>query len=149
MANHLRRQIREAAAAAVTGLTTTGARVFTSSVYALAVTDLPALRVRTPREASAQRTLGAPRLLERTLRLEVEAVAQATADLDDALDQACKEVEIALAMPCAALAGLVKSVTLTDTEITLTGEGEQPIGRAAMGFDVVYMAFENAPDAAQ
>ena len=38
MANHLRRQIREAVAGAVTGLTTTAARVYQARVYPVAKT---------------------------------------------------------------------------------------------------------------
>ena len=104
MANHLRRQIREAVATAISGLATTGARVFPSRVYPLETEgDLPGLLVFTLAEASSRSTLPAPGLMQRTVRLQVVAVAEATADLDDALDQICKEVEIALAMPCAAL----------------------------------------------
>ena len=148
MAHHLRRQIREAVASAVTGLTTTGSRVFQSRLYPLAETDLPCLLLRTQSESSESVSLPAPRLLQRTLRLHVTAVARAVDDLDDTLDLICQEVEAALAMPCAALGGVAKLITLSGTEIDLRGESEQPIGQADMAFDVVYMAAENAPDVA-
>jgi hypothetical protein len=148
MANHLRRQIREAVATAVTGLTTTGSRVYQSRVYPLRPDNLPALRVMTQSESVAGATMPAPRLLERRLRVEVEAVAQAAADLDDTLDGICKEVEIALAMPLGALGGLVKTITLQSIDITLLNEADQPVGVAAMAYEAVYMAAENAPDVA-
>lgn len=149
MANHLRRQIREAVATAISGLATTGARVFPSRVYPLETEgDLPGLLVFTLAEASSRSTLPAPGLMQRTVRLQVVAVAEATADLDAALDQICKEVEIALAMPCAALAGIAKTITLTSTDVELRGTSSRPVGQAAMTYEVVYMAAENAPDVA-
>lgn len=149
MANHLRRQIREAIATAVTGLTTTSTRVFQSRVYPLERgTDLPGLLVFSLAETSERRTMPAPGLMERTLRVQVVAVARALADLDDTLDGICKEVEVALAMPCAALAGLAKTITLTSTDIELQGTSDRPVGQAAMTYEVVYMAAENAPDVA-
>jgi len=148
MASHLRRQIREGLTTAITGLSTTGARVFTSRVYPLEVSDLPGLLVTSQSEIVDADSYGVPRPLQRRLRLEVRAIAQAAADLDDTLDQICKEVEIALAMPCAALAGLCKSITLLGTDIGMSDGAEQPRGSAAMAFEVYYVAAENAPDVA-
>lgn len=149
MANHLRRQIREAIATAVTGLATTATRVFQSRVYPLErAGDLPGLLVFSLTESSEGSSLGAPRLMTRVLRVQVVAVAEATADLDDTLDQICKEVEIALAMPCAALAGIAKSITLSATDIELQGTSVRPVGQAAMTYEVVYIAAEDAPDVA-
>lgn len=149
MANHLRRQIREAIATAVTGLATTGARVFQSRIYPLATTDLPGLRVTTHEEnVDASQSLPAPRIIQRRLEVRITALARATADLDDTLDGICKEVEIALAMPCAALAGLAKVITLASTSIDWSGDAEQPVGSAAMTYEVIYMNAENAPDVA-
>ena len=149
MANHLRRQIREAVATAVTGLTTTGARVFQSRVYPLQDTELPALLVYSRSEISEPVTIHSPRMLDRALDLEIVAVAKATADLDDTLDQICKEVEIALAMPLAGLASLAETISLQSTDIELRGETEKPTGRATMTYRVDYFNLENAPDTAQ
>lgn len=149
MANHLRRQIREAIATAVTGLATTAARVFQSRVYPLERgTDLPGLLVYSLTETSEGGSLGAPRLMTRVLRVQVVAIAEALADLDDQLDQICKEVEVALAMPVAALAGIAKSITLVSTDIELKGTSVRPVGQAAMTYEVVYIAAEDAPDVA-
>ncbi|MEY2654030.1 MAG: hypothetical protein RLZZ524_1058, partial [Pseudomonadota bacterium] len=52
MANHLRQQIREAVAGAVTGLTTTGARVYQGRVYPLEDAQLPGLTVSSLAEVS-------------------------------------------------------------------------------------------------
>jgi hypothetical protein len=147
MANHVRRQIREAVATAVTGLATTSTRVFQSRVYPLEAADLPCLMVWTLSETAEPTTIHAPRLLMRVVSLQIMAIAKATSDLDDTLDGICKEVEIALAN-AVSLASLCKSVTLTSTEIELAGTSEQPTGRATMVFDVDYYVAENAPDVA-
>jgi hypothetical protein len=148
VAAHLRKQIREAIATAVTGLTTTGARVFQSRVYPLEETDFPALRIYTPSEQSRRETIHAPALMSRTLLLRVEGVCRATADVDDTLDLIAKEVEIALAMPCAALAGIASFLTLVATDIQIDSEGQQPTGAIALTYEVLYHSFENAPDVA-
>jgi hypothetical protein len=149
MANHLRRQIREAVATAVTGLATTGSRVFQSRVYPVQTAELPCLLIATRGEASAPATIHSPREVERTLQLEVVAVAKATADLDDVLDQICKEVEIALAMPVAGLTALAKSIALVSSDFELRGEAEKPTGSATLVFEIDYFNLENAPDVAQ
>jgi hypothetical protein len=148
MANHLRRQIRDAIKTALTGLTTTGANVFTDRVYPTARGKLPCLLVHQDNELSASATLPAPRLLNRVLRVMVTAVVEAASGVDDSLDQICKEVEIALAMPCAALAGMAKVITLVATDFAFDGSAQQPVGQAAMTFEVQYMVAENAPDVA-
>lgn len=147
MANHVRRQIREAIATAVTGLATTGARVFQSRIYPLEATDLPGLRIYTISEASSTQNFGFPRLYERRLTVRIEACAQATADLDDVLDEICKEVETALGGAAVSLGG-AKSITLLDTDISMSGDSEKPRGQAAMSWEVFYVTAENAPDVA-
>lgn len=148
MANHLRRQIREAIATAVTGLATTGSRVFQSRVYPVQTTELPCLLIYTRSETSTPLTIHPDRVLDRVLQLEIVAIAKATADLDDTLDGVCKEVETALAMPLSALSGKGKSIQLVSTEIELSGEGERPTGQAVLTYQVDYFNQENAPDVA-
>ncbi len=148
MANHLRRQVREGVALAVTSLATTGARVFQSRVYPLQSAELPGLLVYSRSETVTPTTIHGPRLLERALQIEIVAVAKAVADLDDTLDQICKEVEIALVDPVAALAGVAKSIVLLSTEFELQA-AERPTGTATLTYEVSYFNLENAPDVAQ
>lgn len=149
MAAHLRTQIRAAVAGALTGLATTGSRVFQSHVYKLESAGLPGLLIATESEESSVIEMTAPMAVERRLMLQVVALAKGTSDVDDTIDQICKEVEVALAMPCAALAGLSNSIELRSTEIDFDGDSEQPVGRATMRFEVVYFTEQNAPDVAR
>ena len=148
MANHVRRQIREAVATAITGLATTGTRVFQSRVYLAQVSELPCLLVYTRSERSAPTTIHDPRMIERTLQIEVVALAKATADLDDTLDGICKEVETALANPVAGLLSLARPITLIGSEFELEGIQEKPAGRATLTYELSYFTLENAPDTA-
>lgn len=146
MANHLRRQIREAAAARVTGLSTTAARVYQMRIYPLQTAELPGLLVFTNDETAQRLTLGAPSIMERRLELVIEGFAKATSNLDDTLDGIAKEVEVAIAGDYG-LGGLVKSTTLRSTQVQMV-EADKPIGMVRLVFDVLYMARETAPDVA-
>ena len=148
MANHLRRQIREGIATALTSLATTGARVFQSRVYPLQSAELPGLLISTRSETAEPLTIHPPRMLGRVVLVEVVAIAKLTADLDDTLDQICKEVEIALTDPVPTLASIAKTIYLTSTEFDLERGGEKPTGSATMIFAVDYKNLENTPDVA-
>lgn len=144
---HLRQQIREAIATALSGLSTTGSRVYTSRVYPVQTADLPCLLIYADSERSNALTISCPRPLERSVQFRVEAYAKATSDLDDTLDQICVEVERALAMPVSALVGIVRSITLDSTELELVS-AEKPTGRARLAYTVDYFVAEDAPDVA-
>jgi hypothetical protein len=145
MANHVRRQIREAIGTAVTGLTTTGARVYQSRVYPVQAANLPCLLVYTESEQVRTVSIAGPAVLQRTVRVQVDAVAATVTDLDDTLDGICKEVEIALA---GLNTGVAAKHVLVATELELQGTSDQPIGRARMTYEVDYFTTEDAPDAA-
>jgi hypothetical protein len=148
MAFHLRRQIRDAIVGALTGLASTGARVFKDRIYPLERSDLPGLLVNMTDERVEAKSLGVPRDLERHARLTVRAIAAGVANVDDTLDQMCAEIEIALAMPCTALAGLVYDCALQSCAFGFQ-PGEKPIGQATLTFDIHYRTPENAPDTAR
>lgn len=147
MANHLRRQIREAAATTLTGLATTGSRVFQMRVYPLQDAELPGLLIYTNSETSERTTLPRPSIMERRLELVVEGYAKANADLDDTLDGIAKEVEVAM-FGNPGLTGTAKSATLRASETMLEDGGEHPVGRIRMTWEVLYFASEGAPDVA-
>lgn len=147
MANHVRRQIRERVATTLTGLATTGSKVYQSRVYPLAANNLPGLLVYTTSESSDPDMMGAQPELERELNLVIEGYAKTASNLDDVMDGIAKEVEVAMAADTK-INSLAKDSYLTDTEIQLTGEGEQPIGMITMNYTVQYRTENNAPDVA-
>ena len=144
MTNHVRQQLRDAAVTALTGLTTTGSKVYGSRVYAMQDANLPGLRVFTNNETVRISSMGVSRLLERDLELVVEACVKQNDTFDSVLDTIIKEVETALA---GGLTG-AKYVSLKSIEIELNGDGEKPVGVARMIFETPYITANGVPDTA-
>lgn len=147
MADHLRRQIVRALALQLTGLPTTGARVFVSRRHPLAAEHLPGLCVYAVLEVSEIDSMGGSRGLARTLDLVVEGVAQDNDGLDAGLDQIAAEVETALAAG-PTLGGLCYETTLTATRIALQpdqGKGEAKTGSIVMTFSARYRTMKSDP----
>lgn len=143
---HIRQQIRNAIAAAVTGLATTGSSVYTSRVHPLETTDLPALRIYTIRDQAERLTQGNPVRVQRAIQVIIEAVVAVTDALEDELDAIGVEVEIVLADN--RLGGLVKDLFLVEATKALTGEGERQAGLLRMEFLADAHIAENDPESA-
>ena len=150
MANHVRQQIREAAAALLTGLVTTGPRVFQSRIYVMGDADLPGLNIMTNDELVNASSIGSPVLLDRQINMVIQAVAKQTNNLDDVLDTMCKEVEAALNVNVSAntFGGIAKHSVLSSIEIAMNGDGDMPVGIANMNFTVTYKTRADQPDIA-
>lgn len=138
---HARRVIREAAAAAVTGLATTGSRVYQSRLYTLRDADLPCLLINTDDETITNTTIGS-QILERQLTLTVRCVAKATASLDDTLDQIILEVEPVLN---GASFGGAKDLQLQSIGIEMVDTLDKPAGVATLNYTGTYYTAGNAP----
>ena len=92
MANHLRRQIRERCASTLSGLSTTGTKVFQSRIYPMESAGLPGLCIYTQNEDVSIDAMGATRTVGRDLELIVNGYVTGS-NLDDTLDRIWKEVE--------------------------------------------------------
>ena len=148
MGFHLRRQIREGVASAITGLATTAGRVYQSRVYPLQSAELPGLLISTDSETAEVQTIHSPRIYERALAVDISIVVKATDDIDDRIDAIAAEIEVALAWPVSALASICKLLTLKGIEIEMFGTAEKPIARGKMTYEAEYYTAENAPDVA-
>jgi len=147
MTDHVRQQIRDRIVTNVTGLTTTGARVFRSRVYPLNADTMPALLVYSTSEDSDIDVMGSPGVLNRTVNIAIEGYVRNITVYDNKIDDICKEVETAMAGD-QTINGLAKNSFLSSTEIEYTGEGDQPIGVVTMNYVVQYRTVTNAPDTA-
>ena len=145
MANHIRQQIREKFGTTLTGLTTTGSRVYESRVYPLET--VPALVIYTKSETSEPIVIGTDRVMSRELSVVVEGYAKATSNFDDTIDTISKEVEEAIAAD-RTLGGLAKDTYIESTDIEYTGDGEQPVGYVTLTFLTNYYVQETNPDVA-
>lgn len=140
---HVRQQIREAVAAAVTGLATTGNRVSQSRMAPRRAGDLPCLLVETADERIEQ---GAQNRITRELTVLVRGFAKANAALDDTLDTIAKEVEVALAS-AGHLGGLVPGgVTLVNLSTDFDDTLEQPAGVIVIELRAVYFGTYGLPE---
>ena len=144
---HLRTQIRNALAARLTGLTTTAARVYTTQLYPLASTSLPALLIITDGEDIEAASIGYPPALARQLNVRVVALVVATSGHEATLDQIALEVEVALAAD-RTLGALTKGAQLRGLRPAFDVDADQPVGRMEMFYTMDYRAMEGAPQTA-
>lgn len=141
---HLHRQIREAVKTLLTGLTTTGSRVYPNRLQPMTDANLPGLRVFMDQEEAQPLGLHSPRLDERSVQIIVEACAKASANLDDTLDQISQEVEGALASGIT-----IGAVNLPVQYLGMQFDddlADKPVGVKRMRFSVTYTAMNDAPD---
>lgn len=148
--SHVRTQIRNAAAALLTGLATTGSNVFKTRTVPLDDAELPALKIYTNDEEIAPQTFHTNPLLERALQLTVVGCAKANSTLDDTLDDIAAEVEAKLNESEAnnTFSGLAKSTVLQSLKVDTSDDLEQPVGTIEMNFTVVYYTQAATPEIA-
>lgn len=144
---HLRTQIRNALAARLTGLATTGSRVSTTQFYPVAPSSLPCLLIVTEDETVEAASIGWPPVLARELRARVVALVSGTSGHEDALDQIAAEIEVAVAAD-RTLGGLVKSAQLVGLRPSFDAESDRPVGRMELLYVFVYRAVEGSPQTA-
>lgn len=147
MTTHVRQQIRDRIASNVTGLSTTGDRVYKSRVWPLNADTMPALLVYSTSESSATDIMGRSLVMNRELSVVVEGYVRNITVYDDKVDTIAKEVEIAMAAD-QTLNNLAKISYLSGTEISYSGEGDQPIAVVSMTYLVQYRTAVDSPDVA-
>lgn len=151
MAKHVRQQVREAIATRLTGLTTTGSRVYVNNVDPLASGELPALTIRAGSESIERGSVGQPNpYVRRSMTIWVTANAAATSGVADTLDTISKEVEVALVgtIDALTLGGLaVDTILVAIDEPKIVGDADRLVGMVDMQFLVLVNAREGIPDA--
>lgn len=137
---HARRSIREAVATAVTGLATTGSRVFQSRMREQET--LPCLLVVTDSEV-VDATVGT--IQQRELEIRITGLAQTASNVDDTLDAIAEEVETAV-QSAGTLGGLVSAApVLTGIRTAFDDSLQQPVGEIELSFRCTYFTHAGAP----
>lgn len=144
---HLRKTIREYFGTQLTGLTSTGTKVFESRVYPMQNAKLPAILIYTTSEASEEVAFSKKRVQHRVLEVQVEGFVRAISGFDDTLDQIALEIEEAI-LDDPELGGLAVNTELTGTEAEYSGDSEQPVGTIRLTFQVHYRTETGVPDTA-
>lgn len=140
---HARTAIRDAVAAIVTGLSTTGSRVHKAYAYPKSESELPCLMVRIGDERIEAGTVGQGQ--DRTLDIIVSGLVQEKGDLDATLNQIGLEVEQALIAASPTLGGLVADVWLTGIQSDLDTSLQKPCGRIDLTFQAIYFTTAGDP----
>ena len=145
--SHVRTQIRSAIVARLTGLSTTGSRVYPSRIYPLADENLPCLAVYLDEEEISTESIGTNAPLDRMADLKIKVCAKSTSSLDATLDGILAEVETAIGTaPDQTFGNLLKMSPLpvgisVDMEDTL----EKPVGIAIITYRINYFTAASNP----
>lgn len=143
---HVLAQVRAAAVAALTGLATTGTRVYTQDAYTWLPDQLPGLLVTTAGDPVME-VLEWPGPMRWDITLQVSAMARGLGSLTDVLDQITSEVQVALASMNAVNGAVVQVIPVSFLAPEFAGDGDQPVARRLMTFDVRGLYTEaNEPD---
>ena len=138
---HVRAQIRDAVATAITGL---GATVLKSRFFPNDEAALPVFLVYTVNESVDVASGSGSQTMMRTLSVIVDASTQAAEDaLDDALDAFAVLIETAVGNN--KFSGLALDTRLTSTEMNTSTDGRKPLGTVRLMFDVIYRTTRTNP----
>lgn len=145
MANHARRQIREAV---VTRLKT-AVTAFSNRVYPYRVRPhitLPDCIAFTPEDMLAGTVFGASGPVDtREVTIAIAVRAKVTDDLDDTLDGYCSSIEKAM-LTDDTFGGLLRGLTPEKTEITVSAETEKEVGLAVLTYKGRYRVARSNPE---
>lgn len=145
MPDHKRKQIRDAAFAAVSGgATSLGSNVFDSRAELYETSELPAGAVFVQRDETDLEALDFGGRVERTLELVWEIRAKATTDAEDQIDAAEAEIQTIM-LTDSALAALVYDITHATTEIEFDFSSEKKTAMGRVAFRAKYSIDEKAP----
>ncbi len=144
---HVRKTIRDNVTTTLTGLTTTGSRVYQTRLFPLATAKLPGLCIYTRSETTQYASVSLPRTQVRELEGLVEAYAKGTASIDNTLDAIAVEEEEDLYADVTR-GGNAKDTQVTSFEVDYDGEGDQSVGVARFTISVTYVTVENDIEAA-
>ena len=146
---HLRKTIRDSVATLVTGLATTGARVYKSRNLPLTTAEFPCLcvyaRSDTPDYDQAAFS-GGKAYPVRTVDVHIQGYVKDSdaKTIENTLDLIAEEVETVLFSGDGILGGSI-GTNLGSQTISLDDAGDETLGTIDMSFDVLYRIIEGVP----
>ena len=133
MSTSIRTQVRQAAVAALNAVPALAGRVFVDQEYVLQPNQLPCVVVTVSENAQLEGAFSDG--VERTVTVQVRALAKATAGLSDALDAISFAAEGALVVGGLAVAGRAFWPESFGAETPdVSAVGDQPVGELSMDF---------------
>ncbi|MBY0261216.1 MAG: hypothetical protein K2Q20_02670 [Phycisphaerales bacterium] len=125
-------ELRQAVIALLTGLTTTGPRVFDQEPYALHL--IPCLVVSTSASSISSVSVDVPQTFQVDSEVQIEAIVSVATGLQDLQDTVTAEIMVALANGVT-LDGISRPLTLTSVDqIEINATGERPVARRTVTF---------------
>lgn len=128
---HVRQQIREAVAAAISGAE------HAQEPHAQAALPVISVESRQEQVAEDATTIGSSLVLGRLLTLAIVVHVQAASAVDDALDDQAVTIEEALAAD-RTLGALAVDSSLKSTELEISSESDQLVGRMTLTYEIFY-----------
>ena len=133
MTTSIRTQVRQAAVAALNAVPTLAGRVFVDQEYVLQPAQLPCLMVAVSESAQLDGPFSDG--VERSITVQVRALAKATTGLSDALDALSHQAEAVLMVNGLTVAGRAFWPDTFGAETPeLSAVGDQPVGELSMDF---------------
>jgi len=143
--SHAIQQIHDLIITKVTGLTTTGANVFSGRVHPIERSEMPCLLVSTGDESITYETTGGPRVQRREIVLEIDIVVSVNDTMETLMNTVQLEVENVLSADTK-LGSNVLDMRYTGRAKFLSGDGEKQVGITRLNYLVPFEVVENAPD---
>ena len=140
---HIRQAIRDNVKTTLTGLATTGDRVYVNRIYPFIQQVSNGILIYTESESTDYLTMGRPRSQERSLTLKVEIYAKATANLDNSIDDIALEIENVLYND-PSRGGVATDTMIMNFDSDFSGDGDSPVGVGILDIVVKYNCVENA-----
>jgi len=144
---HVRQQIRDYVITLLTGLSTTGANVFSHRYYPMSDATIPGIIVYTEDESQSYQTIGPDRTIKHELTLRIEAFVKSVSNYDDTLDDISVEIMNALS-PNRKLNGLAKDTRISTFSSAGEVGGEQPAFMGRFDIQIIYHTKESDPETA-
>lgn len=144
---HARQQIRNAIVARLTGLATTGPRVFNTRVYPSGDANLPGISVYTPTDAREDdgRDAAFREWRRLTIVLEVQSKPPEGTEPQDQIDQIASEIEVAM-MSDHDFGSRLKGLKLVSFTSAYSDELERPTGLGLLTWEAIYCVDARNPN---
>lgn len=136
-----RKEIRKAVVKILTGQTNAKDRIYSGRSESNWQETLPHINVYL-RSESTEEIAQAPRLLMRTIDLEIECIADAVTDTElvDKLDDLAEQVEILLSIDDSLLC-TADDIMLKNIDVETVSDGARPTGAIRLQYNVTYHAY--------
>lgn len=150
MALHLADQIVDAVAVLVTDLTTTGPRVYPDrdlEANPLEASELPGLTVNIGDETGEPQTVDNPSTMQAVLNVGITVGVKLTTmtAARKQLNLCRNEIQKAIAAD-RRLGGKCERIWLAQADYEFNGGGDKPMATVRLGFQALYLYYENTPD---